>query len=122
MIPEIIKKNGQDYAVIPFDFYQQLIEDAQMLSDIEASDLAKSRNEENFPSEVVYSIIFEGKNPIQVYRQYRNLTRQNLADQVNISVQLLTEIEQNMGLASVEILRSIADILNVDLDMIKPKN
>lgn len=120
MIPEIINKNGQDYAIIPFDFYQKLIEDAQMLSDIEAFDLAKSRNEETFPSEVVYSLIFDGENPIKVYRQYRNLTRENLADQVNISVQLLTEIEHNIKLASLEILQSIASILNVDLDMIKP--
>jgi DNA-binding XRE family transcriptional regulator len=122
MIPEIINKNGQDYAIISFDLYQKLIEDAEMLSDIEAFDLAKSRNEETFPSEVVYSIIFDGENPIQVYRQYRNLTRENLADQVNISVHLLTEIEQNINLASLEILQAIADIFNVDLDMITPKN
>lgn len=46
---EIINKNGKDYAGIPYDFYQQLIEDTQMLADIKIFDQAKNKSEESFP-------------------------------------------------------------------------
>ncbi|MBL1211500.1 hypothetical protein, partial [Geminocystis sp. GBBB08] len=62
MTTEIIKKNGQDYAVIPYDFYQQLIEDAEMLANIKTFDQAKDKSEESFPSDIVNRIFVEGEN------------------------------------------------------------
>ena len=38
MTTEIINKNGKSYAVIPYETYQQLIEDAEILADIKAYD------------------------------------------------------------------------------------
>ncbi len=53
MNTEIINKNGKNYAVIPYEIYQQLIEDAESLADIQAYDEVKERKEENFPSYIV---------------------------------------------------------------------
>lgn len=118
MTPEIITKKGKNYAVIPYEFYQQLIEDAEMLSDIQAYDLSKSEAEESFPSCLVYRIILDKENPIKVYREYRNLTQTELAEKTNISLDLLANIEANIDLASYQDKKAIAKILNIDIEMI----
>jgi hypothetical protein len=62
--------------------YLELIEKSEMLQDIQDYDKAKlalERGEEELiPSEIVYSIL-DGDNPIKVWREYRNLSQQNLA-------------------------------------------
>ena len=35
---EIIQKEGQPHAVIPYEVYQQLLEDSEMLADLKAYD------------------------------------------------------------------------------------
>ena len=114
MKPDIITKNGENYAVIPYHFYQQLIEDAEMLADIKAYDLAKNKNEESFPSDIVYRLILEEENPIKVYREYRNYSLEELAKRVNISPELLQNIEENINLASDSQLTKISEILNIE--------
>ncbi|WP_330204020.1 helix-turn-helix transcriptional regulator [Cyanobacterium sp. Dongsha4] len=118
MTTEIINKNGKDYAVIPYDFYQKLIEDAEMLADIKAYDTAKNKSEETFPFEVVDSICLKGENPIKVYRQYRGISIIELSKKTKIDVQELEKIENNIYIASQKNLEKIAENLKIDLDMI----
>lgn len=118
MTVEIIKRNGEDYVVIPYNFYQKLREDAEMLSDIQAYDWAKKNCQETFPAEVAYAIALEGKNPVKIYREYRQFTIEELADKINLSPQSLQGIEQDINLATDENLKAIANILQIDVDMI----
>jgi ribosome-binding protein aMBF1 (putative translation factor) len=118
MTTEIIKKNGKNYAVIPYDFYQQLIEDAEMLADIKAYDNAKNKSEESFPSEVVDSIFLKGENPIKIYREYRGISILELSQKTNIDIQELEKIEDNISMATQKNLEVIAESLNIDVDMI----
>lgn len=118
MTLEIIKRNGEDYVVIPYNFYQKLTEDAEMLSDIQAYDLAKKDCQETFPAEVVYAIALYGENPVTVYREYRQLTLAQLAHKINLSSQFLHAIEEDINVATDENLKVIADTLQIDVDMI----
>ena len=79
---EIIQKEGQPHAVIPYEIYQQLLEDSEMLADLKAYDEAKAREEETFPADIVYRITLEGENPLKVWREYRGLTQEQLAEAV----------------------------------------
>jgi ribosome-binding protein aMBF1 (putative translation factor) len=118
MTTEIINKNGKSYAVIPYDFYQQLIEDAEMLADIKAYDKAKNKLEESFPSDVVNRIFLNGENPIKVYCEYRDLSILELSQKTKIDIQELEKIEDNISMATQKQLETITESLNIDLDMI----
>ena len=119
MTIQVIEKNGQpEWAVIPYDLYLQLIEDAEMLQDIRDYDLAKAAieaGEELIPSAVVYAIL-DGENPIKVWREYRGITQQQLAETADLSPAYLSQIESGKRTGSAEILKAIATALNVTLD------
>jgi DNA-binding XRE family transcriptional regulator len=119
---QIIERDGQpEWAVIPYELYLRLAEDAEMLQDIRDYDAVKAlveRGEEELtPSEVVYAIL-AGENPIKVWREYRKLTQQQLAEAAGISTPYLSQIETSKRTSTTEVLTAIAKILQVSLDEI----
>lgn len=116
---EIIQKEGQPHAVIPYEIYQQLLEDSEMLADLKAYDEAKARKEETFPADIVYRISLEGENPLKVWREYRGLTQEQLSEVIGgISRAYISEIESGKKTGSLKVLKKIAVALDVDVDMI----
>jgi DNA-binding XRE family transcriptional regulator len=119
---QIIERDGKpEWAVIPYELYLQLAEEAEMLQDIRDYDIAKALvergEEELIPSEVVYAIL-DGENPIKVWREYRQLTQQQLAQAVGISTPYLSQIETSKRTGTTEVLTTIAKVLKVSLDEI----
>lgn len=116
---QIIEKNGRpEWAVLPYEEFQRLVEEAEMLADIRAYDEAKrclEAGEEVVPAEVVYAII-EGANPIKVWREYRKMTQREVAEAVGISVPYLSQLETGKRRGSTEVLMAIARQLRVSLD------
>jgi len=70
-----IEKDGRpEWAIVPYETYQRLLAEAEMLQDIRAYDEAKKaieEGEELVPSEVTYAIL-DGANPIRVWRDPRS--------------------------------------------------
>lgn len=95
-----------------------------MLQDIRDYDLARAwveqSEEELIPSEILYAIM-DGENPIKVWREYRQLTQQQLAEAVGISTPYLSQLETSKRTGSTEVLTSIAKALRVTLDEIVPQ-
>jgi transcriptional regulator with XRE-family HTH domain len=58
----------------------------------------------------------DGENPVNVWREYRGLTQQQLADKVKISKAYLSQIETGKRKGSTKILSTIAKALDVSLD------
>jgi DNA-binding XRE family transcriptional regulator len=116
---QIIIKEGQpEYAVVPYDVYVQLVEDAEMLEDIRDYDVAMAaiaKGEELIPAEVVYALL-DGENRIRVWREYRGLSQAHLAEQAGISAAYLSQIEGGKRDGTAEVLSKLAAILNVSLD------
>ena len=116
---QVIEKNGKpEWAIIPYDVYQRLVEEAEMLQDIRAYDEAKQaieEGEELIPSEVAYAIL-DGASPIRVWREYRGLTQQQLAEAAGISVPYLSQIESGKRKGRTEVLAAIAKELGLSLD------
>jgi DNA-binding XRE family transcriptional regulator len=95
-----------------------LINDLQDIQDYDAARAAVERGEEELiPSEVVYAIA-DGESPIKVWREYRNLTQQQLAEAVGISTPYLSQIETNKRTGTTEVLTMIAKVLKVSPDEI----
>lgn len=122
---QIIERDGKpEWAVLPYEDYLELIEQAELLEDIRDFDrisaAIESGEEELIPSEVVYAIL-DGENPVKVWREYRGLTQQQLADAVGISKPYLSQIETSKRKGKIEILSAIAEALAVSLEEIVEK-
>jgi DNA-binding XRE family transcriptional regulator len=117
---QVIKKGDKpEWAVLPYETYLQLIEKAEMLQDIQDYDNAKAAiargDDELIPSEVVYAIL-DGENAIKVWREYRGMSQQEVAESAGISVPYLSQLETNKRRGSVEVLSAIAKILKVSIE------
>lgn len=120
MSMQIIERNGKpEWAVVPYNEYLQLIEQAEMLQDIYDFDAVKEAlekgDEELIPSQVVYAIL-DGSNPTRVWREFRGLSQQELAERAGISVPYLSQIEKGKRKGSLEVLSAVARALKVSLD------
>ena len=115
---QIIEKDGKpEWVVIPYETYQRLVEDAELLRDIRDYEGAKKAiedGEELIPSNITYAIL-DGDNPIKVWREYRQLTQQQLADRAGISKAYLSQIESGKRTGTTEVLSAIARALNLSL-------
>jgi len=116
---QIIKRNGNpEWAVIPYEDYLRLVEEAEMMDDVREYDRAIEevrQGEELVPSEVVYAIL-DGENPIRVWRKYRGYTQQELAEAAGISKPYLSQIETGKRKGTTEVLSAVAKALDLTLD------
>jgi DNA-binding XRE family transcriptional regulator len=88
----------------------------QNIQDYDAVKAALERGEEELiPSEVVYAIL-EGANPVKVWRKYRGLGQQELAEKAGLSGPYLSQLETGKRKGSLEALNAIARALGVSLD------
>lgn len=117
---QLIERNGKpEWAVLPYEEYLLLVEQAEMLEDIRDYDAAKAGiergEEELIPSEVVFAIL-DGGNPIKVWREFRELSQQQLAEMVGISKPYLSQIETGKRHGTTEVITAIAKALNISMD------
>ena len=122
MKPQIISKDGKpEYAVIPYNDYQKLLANAEMLVDLLAYDAAKralaSGDEELIPATVVDRLL-DGDNPIRVWREFRGLTSAQLATACNVSAAAISQLETGKRQPSVALLKKLAAALRVDLEQL----
>jgi DNA-binding XRE family transcriptional regulator len=119
---QIIERNGKpEWAILPYEDYLQLIEQAELLEDIRDFDSISAAidrgDEELIPADIVNSIL-DGKNPVKVWREYRSLTQQQLADAVEISKPYLSQIETGKRTGTTEVFAAIARALDISLEQI----
>lgn len=115
---EEINEAGSSYVQMPKEVYIAMIERISDLEDMEAILEAKhlrSEEQETFPITLTKQII-EGISPVKVYRNYRGLTQQALADKASINRAYLSEIENKKKPGSIAALKSLTTALNLDLD------
>jgi DNA-binding XRE family transcriptional regulator len=119
MSVQVIERDGKpEWAVVPYEEYERLVEAAEMLQDVRTYDEAKkaiAEGEELVPSKVTYAIL-DGGHPVRVWREHRGLTQQQLATAVGISVPYLSQIESGKRQGSAEVLAAIAKGLGLSLD------
>ena len=119
---QIIERDGEpEWAILPYEEYLKLIEQAELLEDIrdfdEISAAIERGDEELIPAEVVNAIL-DGRNPIKVWREFRGLTQQQLANVVRISKPYLSQIEAGKRTGTTDVLAAIAKALDVSLEQV----
>ena len=115
---EIIERDSRKFVLVPIEQYNQVLEDLETLEDIRDFEIVKNLDEEAFPSEVVDRLVLNNENPIKVFREYRGLTQEQLAGKTGIQRTDLATMETGQKSGSVKSLKLIAEVLNLDVDLI----
>lgn len=119
---KILEADGKPaFAVLPYEQYQALRERAEDASDAVAlarfaKRFAKGR-EETIPAEVIDRML-AGESPLRVWREARGMSAASLAQAVGITRAHVSKLESGAGDPSLSVLRKLAKVLHVDLDLL----
>ena len=116
---EKITRKGKEFAVIPVEDLQKLINDAEMLADVQAYDAAKGRlqrgDDELIPLDITERRV-AGESPVRIWRDYRGLTQAELARTSKVSRVMIAAIEAGHKAGGIATLKKLAAALRVDLE------
>ena len=113
---QFIESQGdRQYAIVPIDLYNELLEKSELLEYISAYEKAKQDDDELVPSEVVNRLI-DGENKIKVCREYRRMSQAVLADKSGIAQATVAQMEGGKRVGSIAVIKKIAEALSLDLD------
>ena len=113
---ETITRKGREFAVIPVEHLQRLIEDAEMLADVKAYDAAKARLEDGVDELIPLEITerrLRGEAALRIWREYRKLTQEQLAKKSKVSRALIAAIETKRKTGSVSTWKKLGSALDV---------
>ena len=96
------------HVVLPVEEYESLIE-------IREFDQAVASGGEIIPDELVTRLLGD-ESKLKVWRQYRKLTQQQLADRTKLSKEYISMLESGKRTGNIETLKKLAAALNLDLD------
>lgn len=118
---QTISRKGREFAVIPVERLQKLMEDAEMLVDVKAYDAAKARledgNDELIPLEMTERRL-RGESALHIWREHRKLTQEQLAKKSKVSRALIAAIETNRKAGSVSTWKKLGAALDVSWEQL----
>lgn len=115
---QVIEKEGKpEFAVLPYDDYENLLQRLEDLEDAQALKEYRANPGESFPAEIADRLL-EGENPVRVFRDYRGLSQRALAEKVNVTVAHVSQIESGKRECSVKLLRALSRTLEVDMELL----
>ena len=116
---EKITRHGKEFAVLPMNKLKQLMDHAEMLSDVKAYDAVKARmkrgQDELIPLEITERRL-AGESTVKIWRQYRGLTQEDLAKTSKVSRPMIAAIESRHKKGGIGTLKKLAVALRADLD------
>src|SRR5712671_6223890 len=118
---ETITRKGREFAVIPVEHLQKLIEDAEMVVDVKAYDAAKARledgSDELIPLEITERRL-RGEPALRIWREHRKLTQEQLAKKAKVSRALIAAIETKRKTGSVGTWKKLGAALDVGWELL----
>jgi len=117
---QVIERDGKpEYAVVPYEEWQRLLELAEEAEDIRDAEQAmrelENGEDELIPGEMVARLL-DGEPPVRVWREHRGLTQAQLAERAGVTQGAVAQIESGKRRGSVDLLRKLAAALGVDVD------
>ena len=102
----------EDARCVPVEQDATEDDDASAITEYEA---ATNANEESFPALMVERLI-AGEHPLKVFREYRGLSDEELAQLAGGSLSVVRQIEDRERQASTDERARFADVLHVDVE------
>ena len=116
---ELLKKENykhKDYIALEPIHYKTMMNYIEDLEDRLAIQKFEESDEETFPLELVKALIKTPEKSVQLYREYRSLTQEQLAEKAGVGRPMLAQIETGRKKGSIITLKKIAAALDVDLE------
>ncbi|MGB7583842.1 MAG: helix-turn-helix transcriptional regulator [Terriglobales bacterium] len=113
---ETVTRKGKEFAVIPVKHLRRLLDDAEMLADVRAYDAAKARLEDGKDELVPLELTerrLRGEAALRVWREYRQLTQEQLAKRSKVSRVLIAALETKRKGGSVGTWKKLGAALDV---------
>lgn len=98
------------FVQVPVSIFQVIEARLESLNDNDSP----SENIPNYPASI-NSRLRSGENSLKVLREYRGLSQVGLAEQAGISQAMISSIENGHKIGKIATLKTIADILDIDL-------
>jgi DNA-binding XRE family transcriptional regulator len=108
------ERRGKRYVLVPEKTYDRMVEELEDLEDLRAYDRAKVDAQEAVPMEIADRLI-AGENPLRVWREYRKLTQQQLAEKAGITKPYLSQLESARREASISVFKKLAQALKIEV-------
>lgn len=122
MTAQFVEIAGAQMVLLSRAEFDRLNEAAEHYSDIVAAVEAQQRKEEGeeyVPAEVVRQLL-DGENPLKVWRKYRGMTLDALAEAVGRQGSFISKLEKGKAEGGIKLWKDIAVALRVDLDDLLP--
>ncbi|HLJ63843.1 MAG TPA: helix-turn-helix transcriptional regulator [Stellaceae bacterium] len=117
---ERIERDGCRFVLVPEADYERMIDALDDYTAICEYHDAKAKNEELIPDEFVGRLL-DGENRIRVWREYRGMTQQALAQAAGLGEPYLSQLEDGREEPSPATLEALAAALRLDLyDLLVP--
>lgn len=116
---ETITREGKQFAIVPMDELKKLLADSEMLSDVKAFDAAKARIESGEDELIPLKMVerrLAGESAVKIWREYRELTQENLAGAAGVPQSVIASIEARAETGGLATLKKLAHALGVDSD------
>lgn len=114
---QFIERDGKrEYAIVPIELFDRLIDAADDRQDIAALETFR-REDDGFrvPGEVLHAIL-QGVTPLKAWREYRRLSQVDLAAGAGISKAYLSQLENGKRSGAVSTFAALAAALGVTVD------
>lgn len=115
--PLILEHEGKPaYVVVRYDFWRALLEQVDEAEAVAAYDRAKANPDQETVPIAVADALLAGQNPVRVWREYRGLTEEQLAEAAGVPAAEVAQIEAGRRRRSKEALARIARALAVEVE------
>lgn len=116
----IVEQNHRTHVVLPIADYEALLEHVDR-AEHAANDISMSTPKANgngyIPTEVVQRII-DGEPPVRVWREYRELTVDELASAANVSKDLVIEVETKSHANGLDTVKAVAEAMDIEVSLL----
>jgi DNA-binding XRE family transcriptional regulator len=115
--PLILEHEGKPaYVVVRYEVWQDLLEQAEDADAARAYDRAKAQRDHETVPIAVADALLAGQKPMRVWRDYRGMTQEQLAQAAGVRRAYITQLESGKRRGSAEVLARIARALGVHID------
>lgn len=105
---DLLHIDGKPFVLVPMHEYRRLVGQSSAMA------------ENTLPDDILDRIAAGTQHPLRIIRQYRGLTQAVLAEQALLSRPYLTEIETGKKQGSINVMKTLAAILNVPVGLLLP--
>jgi DNA-binding XRE family transcriptional regulator len=115
--PLILEHDGKPaYVVVRYDRWRDLLAQVEETDEVRAYDRAKAHADQEAVPIAIADALLAGQSPIRVWREYRGLTQEQLADIAEIRRAYVTQLEAGRRRGSTAVLARVAGALGVDIE------